>query len=118
MHLCSVDHESTSESPGAVFKLPVSWSYISRGSDSSGPGVQPKCWCFLKKSYPGDSNVYPKLRITSVGCQSREILWKVPPSFHLTDEELRLREAMTSPRSIGMDQALDFQPIMALQLSG
>lgn len=62
--------------------------------------------------------MYPKLRITSVEYQSREIFWKATPSFHLTDEELRLREAMTSPRSIGMDQALDFQPILTLQLSG
>lgn len=39
MLLGSWDHEYALESLGEVFKMPVSWGYISRDSDSIGPDV-------------------------------------------------------------------------------
>lgn len=75
MCLCSRDHECALESLGEV-KMPGSWGYISRDSDLIGSGAAQVLVFY--KSYPGDSNVHPKLRITSVECQNWEILWKTP----------------------------------------
>lgn len=53
MHLGSIDHECALESLEEVFKMPVSWGYISRDSDSFGPDAAQGLMFY--KSYPGDS---------------------------------------------------------------